>query len=242
VHQSRPAFRERKREVVQFELHLGARVSTRDGNKLGHIQRFIVHPDTNHLDGFLLGKGHLTSNRIVALGQVESAGPDGVVLKLDSHQAETLPVFVQEQMLRSPGNLTYQGKWGAQASLSGSGNNWVMRSRTDDFSTINSNSLYSTAPIGMIEAQNIDNLPEDSVVLNKGTEVIGSDGRKVGQVDDIIVDSEGRMVGFLVKSGHLFHEDVRVPVSAVAGISHARVRLNVTAESATHMLSLETDS
>jgi len=220
--------------VAQHELHIGTRVETKDGKKVGRVLRLIVHPDTNQLDGFLLGKGHFTSNKIVAMGQVESAEPGVLVLKLDHDEAEHLPVFIQEQMLRAPGNLTYQGQWGAQASFSGTGNHWVMRSPADDFSTINSNSLFSSAPIGMIEAQNIDDLPEDSVVLSKGTVVIGSDGRKIGHVDEILFDSEDQMVGFLVKAGHLFTHDVRVPMSSVAGISDSRVRLNVTSEVAAH--------
>jgi uncharacterized protein YrrD len=218
--------------VVQYELHIGTTVETSDGKKIGRVLRLIVHPDTSQLDGFLVGKGHFTSNRIVAISQVQSADPNGVVLKLAHDEVDHLPVFIQEQMLRSPGDLTYQGKWGAQASFAGTGNHWVMRSPGGDFSTINSNSLYSSAPIGTMEAQNVDDLPEDSVVLSKGTVVIGSNGKKIGHVDEILFDSDQRIVGFLVKAGHLFTHDVRIPMSLVAGVTDDHVRLNVTAESA----------
>lgn len=228
--------------MVEYELHIGAHVKSQDGKKLGSIQRLIVHPDTSQVDGFLLGKGHLSSNRIVSVGQVASADPDGVVLKLDAQAAEQLPVFIHEQMLRAPGNLTYQGRWGVQASFAGTGDQWVMRAPGGDFSTINSNSLFAPAPIGTIEAENLDDLPENSVLLSKGTEVVGSDGRKIGHVDEIFVDSERGIVGFLVKAGHMFTHDVRVPMSSVAGISHAHVRLNVTAESAAHASGLKPDA
>ena len=220
--------------MVQYDLHIGAHVKSKDGKKLGSIQRLIVHPDTSRVDGFLLGRGHLTSNMIVAVAQVESANADSVVLKLDAHAAELLPVFIQEQLLRSPGNLTYSGRWGMQATVEGSGEHSVMRSPGGDFSTINSNSLFAPAPIGMVEAQNLDDLPENSVLLSKGTEVVGSDGRKIGHVDDIVVDSDQRIAGFVIKAGHVFTHDVRIPMSSVAGISHAHVRLNVTAKSAAH--------
>jgi uncharacterized protein YrrD len=218
--------------VAEYELEIGAHVNSKDGTRLGSIQKLIVHPDTNQVDGFLLGKGHFSTNKIVAVGQIESAHADGVVLKLTTRQAEQLPAFIQEQMLRAPGNLTYQGRWGAQADFAGSGENWVMRAPGGDFSTIDSNSLFSPAPIGTLEAQNLDDLPPDSVLLNKGTEVIGSDGKKVGHVDEIIIDSERGITGFLVKAGHVFTHDVHVPMSSVAGISHVHVRLNVTAEEA----------
>ena len=228
--------------MVQYELHIGSHVEASDGKSLGSVQRLIVHPDAKQVNGFLLGKGHLTANRIIALGQVESADPHGVVLKLDAHQAEQAPVVIHEQMLRAPGNLTYQGKWGAQASFQGTGEHWVMRSPEADFSTIDSKSLFSPAPIGTIEAQNIDDLPEDSVLLGKRTEVVGSDGRKIGHVDGITVDSDRRIVDFVAKAGHVFsHDDVRVPMSSVAGISHVHVRLDVTAESAAHASGLDLD-
>jgi uncharacterized protein YrrD len=226
--------------MVQLELRLGAQVQSKEGKKLGAIQRWIVHPDTSQVDGFLLGKGHFSTLKIVSLGQVESADAEGVVLKLDVHQAERLPAFIHEQMLRSPGALTYQGRWGVQGDFAGSGEHWVMRPPGGDLSTIDSNSYFSPAPIGMIEAQNLDDLPADSVLLTKGTEVAGSDGHKLGHVDDIFVDDQGRIVGFFVKAGHVFTHDVRIPMSSVAGISHAHVRLNVTAEDAANM-SRETD-
>jgi uncharacterized protein YrrD len=218
--------------VTNYDLHIGAHVKSKDGKKLGSIQKLIVHHDTSRVDGFLLGKGHFSTNRIVAVGQVETTDADGVVLKLDIHEAEQLPAFIQEQMLRSPGNLTYQGRWGAQATFAGSGEHWVMRAPGGDLSTINSNSLFAPAPIGNIEAQNLDDLPENSVLLSTGTDVVSSDGHKIGHVDDILFDSEGRIVGFLVKEGHLFTHDIQVPMTSVAGISHLHVRLNVTAESA----------
>lgn len=220
--------------VGNYDLHIGAHVKSKDGKKLGSIHKLIVHPDTSRVDGFLLGKGHFSTNRIVAMEQVETTDADGAVLKLDLDQAEHLPAFIQEQMLRAPGNLTYQGKWGAQATFAGTGDHWVMRAPGGDFSTINSNSLFAPAPIGNIEAQNLDDLPENSVLLSTGTDVVSSDGHKIGHVDDVLFDSDGHIVGFLVKAGHLFTHDVKVPLSSVAGISHVHVRLNVTAESAAH--------
>jgi len=216
--------------VAGYELHIGTHVRSRDGTKLGSIDRLIVHPDTDQEDGFLLGKGHVSRNKIVAVGNVGSTDAVGVVLKLDTHQAERLPVFIQEQILKTPGDFTYTGRLGAQATVPGLGEHWVMRAPGGDFSTVDSNSLFAPAPIGTLEAQNLDDLPPDSILLSKGTEVIGSDGRKIGHVDEDFVDSERGITEFLVKAGYLFTHDVRVPMSSVAGINHAHVRLNVTAE------------
>src|SRR5206468_11610224 len=92
--------------------------------------------------------------------------------------------------------------------------------------------FFFEAPVGNVEAQNISNLPEDSVLIDKGVEVIGSDGKKVGHIDELIVDDERRVTAFVVKSGWLFKHDVRIPLSAIADRAHDHVRLNVTAEEA----------
>jgi uncharacterized protein YrrD len=216
--------------MAQLELHIGAHVKSRDGKGLGSIQRLIVHPDTNRVDGFLLGKGHLSKNWIVSAGQVESADPKNVVLKLDGHEAEKLPVYIHEQIVRAPGDLVYQDRWGMQYGTSGTGDQWVMRSPdSSTLSPTDSGSLFATTPIGNIEAQNLDDLPADSVLLSKGTEVVGSDGHKIGHVDEIYADATSGITGFRVKAGHLFTHDLDVPMSLVAGISHAHIRLNVSA-------------
>ncbi len=216
--------------MSQYELHIGAHVKSKDGKGLGTILRLIVHPDTNRVDGFLLGKGHFSSNWIVAVGQVESADPDNVVLKVDAEEAKKLPVYIHEQIVRAPGDLVYQDRWGMQYGTAGTGDHWVMRSPdSSTLSPTDSGSLFATSPIGTVEAQNLDDLPTDSVLISKGTEVVGSDGHKVGHVDEIFADSQSGITGFRVKAGHVITHDLNVPMSLVAGISHARVRLNVSA-------------
>jgi uncharacterized protein YrrD len=227
---------QRRANMVEFEVNIGAHVRSSDGKRLGSIERLIYHPDTNQVHGFLLAKGHFSTNKIVAAGQVASTDHDGIVLKLDAHQAEQLPNFVQEQMLRAPGNLTYGGRWGAIVDVQGTGNQWMIRGQSGgQFAHTGAESAFLVAPIGTVEAQNLDNLPEDSILLSEGTDVVGSDGKKVGRVDEVFVDGKRGITGFLVKAGHLFRHDIRVPMSSVAGISHAHVRLNVTAEEAAHL-------
>jgi hypothetical protein len=53
----------------------------------------------------------------------------------------------------------------------------------------------------------------------------------VGNVDEIFVE-ERHITGVLVRAGRVLHHDVRVPRSMFAGLTHLRIRLNVTAEEA----------
>ena len=87
------------------------------------------------------------------------------------------------------------------------------------------------APIGNAATENVSNLGRDVVTISEKTEVFGSDGEKVGNVDEIFVE-ERHITGILVRAGRVLHHDVRVPRSMIAGLSHLRIRLNVTAEEA----------
>ena len=63
-------------------------------------------------------------------------------------------------------------------------------------------------------------------VVEPGTDVYGSDGEKVGEVDTI----EG---GFLViRKGFFFPKDHQIPFAAIAGHTNDRIDLNVTADEA----------
>ena len=58
------------------------------------------------------------------------------------------------------------------------------------------------------------------VTISEKTEVIGSDGEKVGNVDEIFVE-ERHITGVLVRAGRVLHHDVRVPRwSMMAGLTH----------------------
>jgi uncharacterized protein YrrD len=69
-------------------------------------------------------------------------------------------------------------------------------------------------------------------MIESGTDVVGSDGDKVGSVDDVLFDAEGRITGFIVRAGFLFKHDVMIPIERVAEIGHDQIHLNVTGDQA----------
>ena len=59
--------------MAQHEVNLGTRVTSRDGKKLGVIEKLIVHPASYRVDGFILGKGFLADEKIVTVGSGQVA-------------------------------------------------------------------------------------------------------------------------------------------------------------------------
>jgi len=207
------------------EMLMGADVQSADGTKLGSIQRFIVHPDKNLVVGFLVGKGHMSSNRIVGVGHLKRCDAEQTVLGIDAAHFEELPVHVHEQMVKATGGYAYLG----MNDPSVGGSKWTMRNpNSAGLSPLDSGSMYSIAPIGDVQAMNIDDLPEESVLLSNKTEVIGSDSHHIGHLHSMSFDGARKITGFVARSGHLLRHDVPVLADSVAGISHAHVRLNIT--------------
>ena len=204
----------------QHEVNVGARVRSRDGKKLGVIKQLMVHPGTYRVDGFILGKGILAEEKIVAADLVTATDASGLVLGIDKANVAELPTVIHEQLLRSSGPI-YD-----------TGNQWVLRGPSGgQLPNTGAESFYMQAPIGTVSTQNVSNLSGDHVMISEGTDVFGSDGEKVGHVDEIFVEDR-QISGILVRAGRLLRHDVRIPRSMIAGMSHLRIRLNVTADEA----------
>jgi uncharacterized protein YrrD len=219
--------------MAEHEINIGAHVKSKDGKDLGKIAKLIVHPSTRSVDGFLLGKGHFTTPKIVEAGLVTSTDSHGIVLSIDAAEAEKLPNLIEEQLLRAPGTLTYAGRFGGMADIGGTGDKWVLRgSGGGDYPHTGTAPFFYVAPIGNVEAQNISSMPEDTFAIDEGVEVISFDGKKIGKIDEVFVDDDRKVTAVLVKSGWLFKHDVRIPLSAIAGAAHDHIRLNITAEEA----------
>lgn len=221
--------------MAQHEVNIGANVRSQDGKKLGSVEQLIVHPDANRVDGFILGQGIIHEAKIVDADLVATTDEHGIVLSIDAHHVSSLPAVLHQQRIKSSGTLDYGTGFGA-VGVQGTGDQWRLQGTSGgQLPNTGSESLFMQAPIGDVVTENISNLDANAVSIGEGTDVIGSDGKKVGHVDEIFVE-ERHITGILVRAGWLFHHDVRIPMSLVAGLSHNRVRLNVTAAEAERKL------
>jgi uncharacterized protein YrrD len=214
------------------EVNIGAHVRSKDGKDLGKIEHLIVQAETGRVYGFLLDKGIFGANKIVGAGFVTSTGKDGIVLSLTAKEAEGLPAEIHEQMVSAPDGLTMSTGMGGLVDVGGSGSQWYFRgNQGGDLPNTGADTFFHGGMYGNVEAQNITNIPEDAVLISEGTDVVGNDGKKIGQIDEVFV-ADRRVTGALIKAGKLRHHDVHIPISLVAGASHKHVRLNVPADEA----------
>ncbi len=90
-------------------------------------------------------------------------------------------------------------------------------------------SFFQPAIVGDVATQIVSPIDESDIVVGKGTEVYSIDGFKLGQVDEITFDEQGKISGFSFEKGHIFNKkEFSVSVDDVDGLTTDYVRLKVT--------------
>ena len=218
---------------MAMDLQLGKPVVTQDGKEIGSVDAIVFDPNSKELVQFMVKQGSLLSkDRIVAIQEIAGVDADGTVrLNIDSQLAEQLPPFVEREFVKvhpneyptlPPAFAAGTGAGPVYWGTGGPGLGYDPRA-----------SFFDTAPIDPPETEVRSNLAdENDVVIRSGTDVVGSDGDKIGTVDDVFYDADNRITGFVVKEGFLFHHDVMIPADLVSNVTGEKVYLRVTSDEA----------
>jgi sporulation protein YlmC with PRC-barrel domain len=74
-----------------------------------------------------------------------------------------------------------------------------------------------------------DRVPKDEVELRRASAVFASDGRRIGHVDGLLVDSADRVTHLVLERGHLWgRREITIPIGAVARVQCDSVTLTLT--------------
>lgn len=214
-----------------MRIDLGTNVMDRSGDKVGTVDRIVVDPETKEIDKFIVGKGFLSSRDIIVDREmITHQSDDGIYLDLTGDQVDELPEFVEDRYTvvddRDRMSLPYVVPNAGGAGMYLWGATTVGRGYDDR------GSMFEAAPADAPVVETRTNLPEQDVVISEGTDVVGSDGEKIGTVDQVVFDRDGRIHGFIVKAGFIFTRDVRVPIDWVASAGEEKVHLNIASDQA----------
>lgn len=215
-----------------MRIDLGMHVVTSDGEKIGNIERLVLDPQSRHVVQMIVSGGFLGMHRhIVDVGMIASQSNDKIVLDMSEDTARKLPEFVETQYVEVPQDEVNEAPFflpnAGGAGLYLYGAPYVGRGyegRKDSF--------FDAAPTEPPIVQNRNNLEENDVLISDGTDVVGADGNKVGTVEEVYLDGDGRLTGFLVKKGFIFTRDIRVPMDWVQEVDGDAIHLSVTAHEA----------
>lgn len=219
-----------------MKIDIGKEVIASDGEKIGKVDRLVLDSDTNNLSKFIVHKGMFWSeDKIVDLELVSEVDGDGNIhLTVPSDDEDTMPVFIEETHRVATDEETSALGYSAFVGTAPYAPIMYAPGGASGQYRPGSGPFFDTAETGGVLEQRT-NLPEDSMTIDKGTEVVGSDGDKVGEVEEIRMDADGKTTGFVVKSGFIFTKDVEIPMDLVDHISGVHIALKVTADEAKRM-------
>lgn len=208
---------------MQFKQ--GTRVYTSDGQDAGSIDRVVLNSNTKEVTHIVVRKGFLfTEDKIVPLNLIASADDVRVVLQRDAGKLDDLPPFEETHYV--PLDET--------------------EVNTTAYPTGMASPLYWYPPMGgwmgyagyrygysyppPYPTETEQNIPEGTVALKEGAEVVSADNQHVGTLKRIFTESQdNRATHFLLSDGFLFKEKKIVLVSWIRKIQKDKVYLGVGA-------------
>jgi uncharacterized protein YrrD len=215
-----------------MDLRLGMPVVSAEGRQLGSIDRIILEPDTHEVFGIISHKGRfLSDDRVIEVGFIESTDGEAVHLRLTAERADRLPRFVEHEFVAPTPEELRSMPYPVDGGVSGAGATVLPIMWRSTYSghgfEVSQRSLLESSSADAAPIEVLTNLPDDALLVSKGTDVITQDGKKVGRVDDILF-SDDTISGVMVRTGLIHHHDISVPVSVIESITDKHVRLRVT--------------
>ena len=206
----------------ELELKEGTSVFTASGEEVGKINRVILDPATNKVTHVVVQKGWLfTEDKVVQIDMIGSATEDKVLLQENAGEFDKLPAFEETHYIGLGEEDYHQGEH-LPHSRYVPGYYWYPPSGYIGYPGYGPG-FYGGQP--MVTTRNI---PEDTIPIREGTNVMGSDDEHVGDVERILVDSDSNQAThFVISQGLLFKDRKLVPVHWVTSVEEDQVHLSV---------------
>jgi uncharacterized protein YrrD len=196
----------------------GAGVYTADDQQVGQVDRVVIDPKTLEVTHIVVQKGFLfTEDKVVPLDLIAEANEDRVKLREHAGLMQDLPDFEEQhfinvgedQAAQTPAPVFYAPPvyW---------------------YPAFGAPAVGYGYPYGVSAIETEQNIPEDTVALKDGSEVISADGERVGKTERVLVDPQSnRATHFVISKGLLFKENKLIPMSWVRNVQEDQVHLAV---------------
>jgi uncharacterized protein YrrD len=212
-----------QKEVPMLELKEGMRVFTPSGEEVGRINRFVLDPSTNEVTHVVIQKGWLLPEDKILPFQMVKSIEDTLVLNEEIRDFDELPPFEETHFVRAvDDDLSPSGDPAYQYTPA---YYWYPSHSNIGFPGIGLG--HYTWPAGETKR----NIPEDTIPIKEGPDIVSSDGKEVGNVERLFVDVDSNKVThFLISQGLLFKDRKLVPVHWVKSVTEDNVYLAVSSQ------------
>jgi sporulation protein YlmC with PRC-barrel domain len=187
----------------------------------------VLDPATNELTHIVIQKGWLLpEDKVVPFEMVKSAVGESVVLSENVDDFDKLPPFEETQFIRATDDRPEDPAPAPAPKYQYTpAYYWYPAQSNIGFPGIAMG--HYAWPMGETKR----NIPEDTVPLKEGTNVMSSDGKHVGDVERLFLDEDSNKVThFVISQGLLFKDRKLVPAHWVKSVEEDEVHLVVSSE------------
>lgn len=202
-----------------FVLHQGTRIESADGDHLGDVDRLVIDPSGRQITHVVVRKGiFFPDDRVIPVDTIAHADEAAVRLR-ESVDADQLPPFEEGHYVGlDEATLRELGHAGADAYA------WAY--------PLNPSPVFprypTYPPTAKVDVER--NVPDDSAIVEPGTDVVTIDGEKLGTIREIRTDEFGALSHVTVDPG-LLQAETLIPAHWIRKIDDDRVEIGVGAGS-----------
>jgi uncharacterized protein YrrD len=229
--------------MSKLELKEGANVFTPRDEQVGKVSGFVLDPATSEVTHIVVQKGWIfAEDRVLPLEMVNSAVEDKVILNENIESFDELPAFEETHFIRTrnadpdlpeatvPSDETRRARMVAEEANQG-------RSAAFSYAPAyywyppHGYIGYPVGYYGLPPMETVRNIPEGTIPLNEGTDVMSSDDKHVGDVERLFIDPQSNKVThFVISQGVFFKDRKLVPAHWVRSADEDAVHLSVPSE------------
>lgn len=203
---------------MEFKQHVV--VLNAGGQELGRLVRVVIEPKSNEVTHLVVRRGRLTvHDKVLPLERVEIGAEDGIIVRLTPDEFDQLPDLEATQFIAvDESKLGRSEETDAARPLPA-----IYWLPTSPYSPL---LPRVGGPAFRVTAQL--NIPAGTVAVKEGAQVIARDGKRSGQVDEVLTADKGdRITHVLISSGQLVKEKKLIPINWIETLGENEVHLSV---------------
>jgi len=196
-----------------MRFNKGADVYAADGKRLGELGRVVLNPHTWKVTDIVVHKGYFfTTDKVIPVEDIQQTLEERVTL-LESARVDAFPDYVETEFI----SLVGDDKTAADLP---SPVLWY-----PPFGMMVYNAMGTQAPYIVRETRNV---PSDTQALVIGSKVLTADGKHVGHIQEVFMESTTNQAShILISKGLLLPGEKLVPTHWINEIAGGEVHLAV---------------
>ena len=214
-----------------MQIVTGTNVYTANNEKLGHVDRVVVDPQTRKVTHLVVRKGVLLkSDKILPMDWVAAADGDRISLTPNATGLDLLPNFEEKHYIRSDDAVAVAEGEGINPTSHGAPAAPSLIWYPPAMGVYPATGLAGIpGPAKVRYVKTIEaNIPENTVALKEGAKVLSADGEHIGDVERLMVNGDTKEVThLLVKEGILFKKHKAIPADWIGEAYEEEIHLVV---------------